>query len=86
MSTKKIKKNPNKLTKTGTNVSQFEDRWSAVQTKLESVAGEQVQADIQLVNAVTALKLAQQLHSKAVVRKTLAEKRLSALRANLGAD
>lgn len=73
-------------TKLGLNVTQFNDKWSDLQTRLESVAQEQVQADIALVNAQTALKLAQQTHAKAVARKTVAEKRLSTLRQNLGAE
>ncbi|HEY6019138.1 MAG TPA: hypothetical protein VIY48_04335 [Candidatus Paceibacterota bacterium] len=70
----------------GLNVTQFNDRWSEIQTKLEAVAAEQVQADIQVVNTSNALKLAQQAHQKAIARKTVAEKRLSTLRANLGGE
>lgn len=81
------KKTAKKITtRLGLNVTQFNDKWSDLQTRLEGVAQEQVQADIQLVNAASALKLAQVAHTKAIQRKTLAEKRLSALRSNLGAE
>jgi hypothetical protein len=84
----KTKKVPSKRksASVGLNVTQFNDRWSEIQTKLEAFASEQVQADIQVVNTANALKLAQQAHQKAVARKTVAEKRLATVRGNLGGE
>lgn len=80
------KKNKRNLTKNGLNVSAFNDKWSQVQAQLEALAKEQVTADIDLVNAQRALKLAEATHKKAVARKTLAEQRLNTVRSNLGSD
>lgn len=73
-------------TKTGLDTKTFTDKWSAVKGNLEALANEQVSADIALVETSNALKSAQLAHSKAIARKTLAEKRLNTVRANLGGE
>ncbi len=75
-----------KKTKLGLNTKQFQDKWSQVKGDLEALASEQVSADIALVESERALKSAQLVHTKAVARKSLAQKRLETLRGNLGAD
>jgi hypothetical protein len=81
MSKNKTKKRSPRV---GLDTKNFTDRWSAIQEDLKAIATEQVSADIELVEAQRALKLASDRMSKATSRKTTAEKRLTQLRANLG--
>jgi hypothetical protein len=72
------------LTKHGLDVKTFQDEWSRQKAELEAVALEAVHADTALVDAHRALQAAQEAFKKATARKTSAESRLAALRANLG--
>ena len=84
---KKIKnKTAKKLAGHGLDMGKYQDRWSAIQGDLQALAAEQVSADISLVESTRALAAAQVAHQKAVARKTTAEKQLSQVRANLGAE
>lgn len=62
------------------------DKWSAVKEDLAELAAEQVRADIEAVEASRALKAAQERYDSAIKRRTSAEKKLAAARANLGGE
>ncbi len=64
----------------------FEDQWSATKAKIEALAAEQTTADVALVEAERAYQLATKKKQEAIARKTIAEKKLAAFRANLGVD
>lgn len=68
------------------NTTGLTDQWSVAQEALASAASEQTAADIALVEAQRAALVAEQNLQKAIKRKTTAEKRLSGLRARLGAE
>ncbi len=72
------------ITRTRTN--NFEDQWSAAKAKIEILAQEQTSADVMLVEAERAYQAACKKKTEAISRKTLAEKKLAAFRANLGVN
>lgn len=75
-----------KLTKHGLNVKEFADSWERQKAQLEAIALESVKADTEVVEAKRALDAAQKRFDQAIKRKTIADERLAAVRANLGGE
>jgi hypothetical protein len=63
-----------------------EDKWSAQKEDLAQLAGDQVTADIEVVESARALKAATERHTKAVARQTTVGKKLTQARGALGAE